>query len=246
MSTLCIIPARGGSKGIKLKNLQKLNEKPLLEYTINAAKKSKKIDRIIVSTDNQKISNFSKSLGIDVPFLRPKIFSRDSSTTIDVVKHTLQFLKEKQSYVPEIITILQPTSPLRNFKNIDRSVRLLKKNNCTSVIEVRELKKHPFASFKIQNNFLKPFSKNFEKYSQRQSFPELFYPTGSVYTFWNTTLTKYNSLYGTKIFPIIEKNEYVDIDTPFDLFVSEMILKNYQNFMKTRFKSNKKIEFKNI
>ena len=87
MNILAIIPARGGSKGIPEKNIKKLYKRPLIEYSINAAKSSKKINKIIVSTDNEKIAKISKSLGIEVPFLRPKKISADNSQTIDLIKH---------------------------------------------------------------------------------------------------------------------------------------------------------------
>ncbi len=121
MNVLAIIPARGGSKSIPLKNIQKLGNKALIEYTITAAKKSKEINKIIVSTDSKKISTISKKIGAEVPFLRPKKFSQDNSPAMDVIKHTLKFLKEKQSYVPEIVTIL-----LTTFKGYNIFIKKLK------------------------------------------------------------------------------------------------------------------------
>ena len=93
MKILAIIPARGGSKGIPDKNMRKIAGKPLIEYTINAAKSSKLIDKIIVSTDSKKIANFSKSKCVEVPFLRPNNLSKSNSSTIDVINHTINFLK---------------------------------------------------------------------------------------------------------------------------------------------------------
>jgi len=232
VKVLAIIPARGGSKGIKLKNIQKLAGHPLIIYTINSAKKSKLIDRIIVSTDDKKISRISKLNGAELPFTRPKTLSRDSSSTIDVVKHTLNFLKNKESYVPDIIIILQPTSPLRSYKKIDKSIQLLKKNNSDSVISVYRTKPHPFRSFWYQNNFLKPYNPDFEKFHQHQLQPELYSPTGEIYTFWNKTIQKYDSIFGKKIKPLfLTKNEYpLDIDSIFDLFVCEMTIKYWNSY----------------
>ena len=103
---LAIIPARGGSKGIKRKNLQKLSGKPLIVHTIIAAKKTKSINKIIVSTDDKEISRISQNNGAEVPFLRPKQISKDTSSTIEVIKHALKFLEKNQSYVPDIIILL--------------------------------------------------------------------------------------------------------------------------------------------
>jgi len=146
MKILGLIPARGGSKGIPLKNIQKLAGKPLINYTIESAKKSK-IDKVIVSTDTKKIAQISTSAGAEVPFLRPKKISKDSSSTIKVIKHALKFLKLKQNYEPDIIVILQPTSPLRTAKMINNSINILKKSKCSSVISVSKIKSHPYASF---------------------------------------------------------------------------------------------------
>ena len=229
---LAIIPARGGSKGIRRKNLQKLSGKPLIVHTIIAAKKTKSINKIIVSTDDKEIEKISKNNGAEVPFLRPKQISKDTSSTIEVIKHALKFLQENQSYVPDIIILLQPTSPLRTSQLITKTINTLKKSKATSVITVSKITKHPYASYWLKNDFLKPFEKNFTKYSRRQEFPDLFFPTGAVYTFWYDTLKKFNSLHGPKIKPIVVHDEDIDIDNLRDLFFAEMMLKNWKKYKK--------------
>jgi len=235
MRILGIIPARGGSKGIPFKNIQKLAGKPLIEYTILSAKKSKYIDKVIVSTDNEKIAKISKSAGAEVPFMRPKKFSNDKSPTIDYVKHALEFLSTHQSYVPDIVLILQPTSPLRTTEVIDKSIEMLKKSNATCVLGVSKIKNHPYLSFWHSGKYLKPFKKNFQKYYQRQKFPVLYYPTGSIYTFWRKTIEKYDSFYGPKIKPLLIDDETkIDVDDKYDFFVGEMTLLNWQKYKKNR------------
>ena len=229
---LAIIPARCGSKGIRRKNLQKLSGKPLIVHTIIAAKKTKSINKIIVSTDDKEIGKISKNNGAEVPFLRPKQISKDTSSTIEVIKHALKFLQENQSYVPDIIILLQPTSPLRTSQLITKTINTLKKSKATSVITVSKITKHPYASYWLKNDFLKPFEKNSTKYSRRQEFPDLFFPTGAVYTFWYDTLKKFNSLYGPKIKPIVVRDEDIDIDNLRDLFFAEMMLKNWKKYKK--------------
>jgi len=229
---LAIIPARGGSKGIRRKNLQKLSGKPLIVHTIIAAKKTKSINKIIVSTDDKEIGKISKNNGAEVPFLRPKQISKDTSSIIEVIKHALKFLQENQSYVPDIIILLQPTSPLRTSQLITKTINTLKKSKATSVITVSKITKHPYASYWLKNDFLKPFEKNSAKYSRRQEFPDLFFPTGAVYTFWYDTLKKFNSLHGPKIKPIVVHDEDIDIDNLRDLFFAEMMLKNWKKYKK--------------
>jgi len=234
MNILAIIPARGGSKGISNKNIRKLAGKPLIEYSITSAKKSKKINRIIVTTDNKKIASISKKAGAEIPFLRPKQISKDDTPIIDVIQHTLDFLENTESYKPEIIILLQPTNPLRSIRNIDNCINLLLNSKSSSVISVSLAKHHPDISFTIQNNFLKPLNSKFEKHSLRQKRKLIYSPSGLIYGFWYDTLKKYHSIYGPKIKPLITKNnaELIDIDEPFDLFLAEMILKHWKHFLK--------------
>ncbi|MDE2589138.1 MAG: acylneuraminate cytidylyltransferase family protein [Patescibacteria group bacterium] len=232
MEILAIIPARGGSKGIPMKNIQKLAGKPLIEYTISAAKKSKKLNRILVSTDNEKIARISRSLGAEVPFMRPKKLARDNSTGFDVIKYILKSLSS-QGYVPNIIVILQPTSPLRTTSMIDRSIEILKNSNATSILSVSKVKFHPYSSFWHNGKYLKPFRQDFENNSLRQKKPDLYHPTGAIYTFWMETIKKYDSIYGPRIKPMIVPHEVnVDIDSPFDLFISEMKILHWNDYEK--------------
>jgi len=224
MKVVAIIPARSGSKGIPLKNIKKINKKPLIQYTIDVAKKCKMIDRIIVSTDDTKIRNICKKLGAEVPFLRPKEISKDGTSMEKVISHAIKFL-ESELYVPDIIIILQPTSPFRMNEKIDKAIRIFLKSKSTSLVEVKETKNHPYKSFKMKNNFLFPINKNFEKHHARQKLSDIFYPTGSLYIFWNKTLKKYNSIYGPKILSYLNNDETVDIDTPFDFFMAKMMIK---------------------
>tara|TARA_B100000029_G_scaffold501771_1_gene575872 strand:- start:236 stop:934 length:699 start_codon:yes stop_codon:yes gene_type:complete len=228
MKVVAIIPARSGSKGIHLKNIKKLNGKPLIQYTIDAAKKCKMINRIVVSTDSKKIANISKKLGVEVPFLRPKKISGDVSSMEEVVTHTINFLKS-EPYNPDIIIILQPTSPFRSYKEVDKVIRIFSKSRATSLVEVKKTENHPYKSFKKKNRFLLPLKTNFQKFHARQTLPDIFYPTGSVYILWTKTLEKFNSIYGNKILSYEQKDDVIDIDTQFDFFVAEMMIKLWRS-----------------
>tara|TARA_B100000676_G_C17981873_1_gene789488 strand:+ start:551 stop:1285 length:735 start_codon:yes stop_codon:yes gene_type:complete len=238
LEILAIIPARGGSKGIPLKNIQRVGKLPLIAHTILAAKKSD-VSRIIVSTDNKKISNIARKFGAEIPFLRPKKISSDSSSTLDVVNHTIQFLEKEDRYIPDIITILLPTSPFRSTDLINKSIKMLRNSDATSVVSVFKSKEHAYKAFLEKNEFLKPFRKDFKKFYQRQVLPDMFHTTGSVYTFWYNTLKKYGHYYGPKMKPLIIKEPMynLDIDDVFDLFVAEMSEKYWLGFLK---KINKK------
>ena len=227
MKIIAVIPARIGSKGIPKKNIQLIGKKPLIQYSIESAKKSKVFDKILVSTDSKQIAKVAKSLGAEVPFIRPKRISGSYASVKDVIKHTVNFLAKNQSYFPDIITILQPTSPFRDIKIIKKSISSLQKTKATSVITVSELKKHPYKSFSYNKNFLKPFKKDFEKYESRQKIPKLFYHTGSVYSIWTKNLKKYNSIFGPRIKPIKTSGILnIDIDDSYDLEMARLLIRN--------------------
>lgn len=233
MNVLAIIPARGGSKGIPMKNIQKLMGKPLISHTIKSARNSTLINKIIVSTDNKDIAKIARKNGAEVPFLRPKKISHHGSSVSETVKHTTGVLLQKQGYVPDIIVVLQPTSPLRSSKLIDKAIHLLIQSKATSVLSVSKVKTHPYSSFWMHNKYLKPFKTNFTKFYQRQKYPKLYFPTGDIYAFWNKTLTKYDSMYGPKIKPLLIEDIHVDVDDLFDLFVCEMKLRYWERYKST-------------
>lgn len=240
MKVLGIIPARGNSKGLPRKNILKLNNTPLIVHSIISAKKSVLLDKIIVSTDNSQIAKIAKNSGAEVPFIRPKNLSQDSSKILDVVKHTITFLEKKNHFIPDIVVLLQPTSPFRTTEMIDNSIKILKNTCSTSVVSVSEIKNHPYISFWYEQKYLKPFKSDFGKFSNRQSQKPLYHPTGGIYAFRTENLLKYNSIYGPKIKPMIINDKFInlDIDELYDLFICEMTMKNWKKYKKSFNKSN--------
>lgn len=236
MKILCIIPAREGSKGIVNKNIQKLNGKHLIEYSISCAKNSDLVNRIIVSTDGDKIARISKKAGAEIPFKRPKKWSTDKASQLDVIKHTIEFLEKSEEYFPDIITVLHPTNPFVTSKNLDKSIRKLKRSKADLVLGVMPVKTHPFRSFWYRSQFLEKFTKDFDKYFQRQTFPKIYFPTGDIYTFRYKSFKKYGKIFGPKIEPLIynPKEITMNIDSPFELFLSEMTLKYWKKFKTSR------------
>jgi CMP-N,N'-diacetyllegionaminic acid synthase len=151
---LAIIPARGGSKGIPNKNIMAICGKPLIAYTIEAGKKSKYIDEVVVSTDSDDIKEIAQKYGAKVPFLRPDELSNDSAKSIDLVLHAIDFYKSNNiSY--DYVILLQPTSPLRTFMHIDEAVEKLIKYDKTSLVSVCEAAENPILMRSIQNEKLK-------------------------------------------------------------------------------------------
>lgn len=223
---VAIIPARGGSKGIPRKNIRNLAGKPLIAYTIEAAKKSRYINQIVVSTDDQEIAEISQSYGVEVPFLRPTELAADDTPMLLVVQHAVRFLEEKGTNI-EIVVLLQPTSPLRSEQDIDRAIGKLLTTNADSVVSVSKVKKHPLWMVKLKEDRLIWFSENPLEVTRRQDLPELYALNGAVYVVRRDVLIKENSVYGKDIRAIVmNEEESVDIDTMFDLSIAEMIIKS--------------------
>ncbi len=142
MKVLGVITARGGSKGIPGKNLRPLAGKPLLHYTIDAARASAALDRLVLSTDDEAIAGAARAAGCEVPFLRPAALARDETPHLPVMQHVVRWLDEHDGYRPDAVMILQPTSPLRRAEDITASIALLERTGADSVLSVSEVPAH--------------------------------------------------------------------------------------------------------
>ena len=178
MEILAIIPARGGSKGIPLKNIIKIEKKPLLYYTVDAALKSKLVNRTIVSTDDKKISKIATFYGSEV-IKRPKKLSGDKIGLEPTINHVLDFLKDKENYVPDLIIILQNTSPLRNSYHIDDAIKLLIKNKFDSVLS--GFSYYTFLWNYTKNDNVKSVSYDPQKRPNHQNMKEQLYENGALF-----------------------------------------------------------------
>ena len=231
-----IIPARGGSVGVPLKNIKALNEKPLIAYTIEAAIASNCLDRIIVSTDHDEIRKISLDFGAEVPFVRPKNISEDVETEL-VLQHAVRFLEDQEKLEISGVVLLQPTSPFRKVRTIQNCVKLFQETEgADSVVSINNIEGHrPEWMFSINKNgridpYATPFlhkDKPVIKLAARQSFPVLYRHNGSVYVTSRDLLMKDNLVIGPNAYSVItEEIEAVDIDTHEDLLVSEALMKN--------------------
>jgi N-acylneuraminate cytidylyltransferase len=226
---LGIIPARGGSKNIPNKNLAWLNGKPLIQYTIDAAKNSKFISRLILSSDSDEIMEYCKDKNVEVPFKRPVDIAGDSTPMIEVVKHALEFLKKEENYAPDIIVILQPTSPLRRVSHIDEALEQFMNSGADSLVSVIEVPHqfNPYSVMKYENNWVYPFMSYDEKKNTRQLKPKFFARNGpAILAFTYDCISNKDSMYGEKIIPYLMKKENsIDIDDLTDLKIAEYIMK---------------------
>ena len=227
MEVLGFIPARANSKGIPGKNIKLLNGKPLIGYTIEEGKKSH-INRLIVSTDSPEISKTSQACGAEVPFLRPAELSQDDSVIEDSLLDALDKLKESEGYQPDIIVLLQPTSPLRTADHINDCIDLLKKNKADSIVSVSEPLEHPADMVYWDDTEKMCFLSDLffqEKKSQRQQYPSFLFVNGAIYAFQYQSLIKKKSRFGDKILPYVMRQiDSIDIDSKGDFTIAEALL----------------------
>jgi len=230
MQVLGIIPARGGSKGIPRKNIAPLRGKPLLAYTAEAALKSRRLARVLLSTDDEEIAGVGKGLGLDVPFLRPAALAQDHTLTIDVLLDVIARLQAcGETY--DAVFILQPTNPLRTVTDIDGAIELMERTKCDSVIAFADVGgRHPArmntvaADLRVSDP---PFAKELEGLP-RQLLPKLYLREGSVYLTRTSVLTQQHSIQGSDCRAwIIPEWRACGIDTKFDLFIAEQVLEHY-------------------
>ena len=190
---ICIIPARGGSKGLKNKNLLKINKKPLIFWPIDAAKKVKNIKKIILTSDSKNILNKAKNKKIELS-LRPKYLATDTSSTYSVIKEIL--IKNNIRDYKNIIC-LEPTSPFTNSKEIKKAIKLFLESDASSLVSIAEANQsNPnFLFYKKKSNFINPYLKNKKyKHLRRQDIKPTYYPEGSIY------ISKINDFFKNKGF----------------------------------------------
>ncbi len=233
---LSLIPARGGSKGLPRKNVRLLLGKPLIAWTIEQALKSKYLDKIIVSTDDEQIAEISKRYGAEVPFMRPKELAKDESLTIDVILHALNWFEERGEKF-DYLALLEPTSPLRKINDIDNSIKKLIDNEIysDSLVSVGKLSlEHPFVSKKIdENGYIKVFYETEDPLiTRRQELLPAYFPYGVIYLSKISTLRKYKTFYQEKTIPFfIERWQNYEVDDIWDFIVIEAIMKYIQNYV---------------
>lgn len=228
-SILALIPARGGSKGLRGKNIRPLAGKPLIGFSIEAARKATRVERILVSTDDPEIARVARSLGADVPFLRPPELAQDDSPDWPVFEHALTWLERHEEDRPEVIVHLRPTAPFRLARHVDESVDLLLAHpEADSVRSVCLAPHTPYKMWRIEQGKLVPLlgSEATELYNlPRQGLPPVYWQNASVDVVRRSTLLEQRSMTGRVILPYVMDERYsVDLDTELDFMAAEAIL----------------------
>ncbi len=237
LKVLAIIPARSGSKGISHKNIKPLAGRPLMAWIIQAVKKSKYVNRIILSTDSKKYAAIGKKYGAEIPHLRPKRLAQDLVTDFEYVKYTLDWLAQHENYYPDIIVRLFTTVPLQMPQDIDAGVEeLLKDSQADSAIVIAKAKQHPAKALKIIKDkkggqllkgYISGTSQDVEP-QPRQKFTPAYFRSNIVISHLKT-IYKYNSLTGNRIKAhIIPQERAIDIDSLLDFFIAEKLIEKYK------------------
>lgn len=222
---LGLITARGGSKGIPRKNLAMLAGRPLIAYTIAAAKGSTLLTRAIVSTDDEEIAAVAKGLGADVPFLRPEDLARDESSSVDVAKHAIAWARQ-QGETYDYLMILQPTSPLRTAEDIDAAIRIAAETGADSVMSMMELSDFSLPKLKkIEGGWIKPLLEDEGKQSARRASGTPVYKRNTAIYLTKTSALKSGDLFGARSAAhVMPRERSIDINDPVDLALAEFFL----------------------
>ena len=221
---LAIIPARGGSKGLPRKNIRDIGGKPLIAWTIEAAKASKYLDRVVVSTEDDEIAAVAKKYGGEVPFMRPASLAADDSPGIEATLHAMDHLPPY-----DFVVTLQPTSPLRTAADIDGAIGLCLDNGADSCVSVTEPEHSPYWMYRLDGqNFMIPLlTIPAEQYYRRQSLPKTYRLNGAVYVTAAGSIRQKQAAVGDKTLAyIMPQDRSVDIDSELDLAMAELLLKN--------------------
>jgi len=220
---LGIIPARGGSRRIPRKNLQPLAGKPLLAYTVDAARGAHRLCDVVVSTDDAEIARYAASLGLEVRSLRPAPFARDDSPVIEALRHELALYEADHAGVDAVV-LLQPTSPFRGSGHIDDAIALFERSDADTLTAVRPGKEHPYWAWKRAGDEIVPFHGLREIVLDRSQLPEVYVENGAVYVI-RRSLVVQGEFYGGRIVPyVMDPYGSTDIDTPEDLARAEFML----------------------
>jgi CMP-N-acetylneuraminic acid synthetase len=229
---LGVVTARGGSKGIPGKNLKLLAGRPLIAYSIEAARQSGVFERLILSTDDPAIADCARALGCDVPFMRPAELARDDTVHLDVMKHAVEWMRDRAGYTPRLAMILQPTSPLRTAEDICGAVALIEASGADSVVSVSEVPAHynPMRTLSIDDRgfarLLVTGQPVRARINRRQDMPAAWTMNGAIYLFRTAVLFGAEpSLYGDRTAAYVMSAESgLSIDEPEDWQAAERAL----------------------
>jgi len=228
MYIIGLITARGGSKGLPRKNVLSLAGKPLIAWTIDAARNSGQLARVILSTDNAEIAQVAQEWGAEVPFMRPPELAQDHSDHLSVVEHALDWLKSNENCIPDYVLLLQPTSPLRAADDIAAAVDLARQHNADAVVSVTPVKHHPYIAKRIlDNGTMAHFMPVDGLDLRRQALPPAYALNGAIYLNRPESLRRDRAFVppGTVAY-VMPPERSIDIDSGWDLHLVDLLLRH--------------------
>jgi CMP-N-acetylneuraminic acid synthetase len=223
-----LITARGGSKGIPRKNIVPLGGKPLIAWTIEAALASRRLSRVLVSTEDAEIAQVAATWGAEVPFIRPIELAQDTTPHILVMEHALRWLDEAAGLRPEYLLLLQPTSPFRAPEDIDAAIALAEAHAAIGVVSVCEMERHPYLAKRIlADGTLSEFMTADTPLLRRQDWPPAYALNGALYLNRRESLLRDRTFLppGTLGY-VMPPERSLDVDTPWDLHLAELVLRD--------------------
>ena len=229
---IAIVPARQGSKGLAKKNIIDFLGKPLLVWSIEAARRSKYVDRLIVSTDSTEIAIAGEKNGAEIPFIRPSSLSEDNSTSIEVIYHAIEFMREKLGENFDLVVLLEPSSPLRTSEDLDLAIeKLVESPNARSLVSVGESEsQHKTLQFNItESDFISVGSaSNGFVHTRRQDLAKSYFLDGSIYISYTNTLFELKSFVpGQTLTLSLPKWKNIEIDAEYDYVMALALGRRY-------------------
>lgn len=223
---LALVTARGGSKGVPRKNVKLLHGRPLIAWTIDAARATKAVPRVVVSTDDEEIARIAVECGAEVPFMRPEEHAGDGSSHIGVLVHAIEWFEANEGYRPEYILTMQPTSPLRTADDIEAACTIAETNDADAVVGVEETHIHPFLVRRIgSDGKLEEFVPTDAGYLRRQDLPPAYAVNGAIFLNRRESLLRDMTFEPKGTYPyVMPPDRSLQIDTPWDWLLIEHVL----------------------
>ena len=232
---ICVIPARSGSKGVPNKNILSIAGFPLLAFSIAAAKNCKFISRIIVSTDSQEYAEIATDLGAEVPFIRPKDISGDQSTDLEFFKHLISFIESNESFVPDYLVHLRPTTPLRDPSILDLALNEFVGSTFSALRSCHSMSESAYKSFEVEDGKLKRiFSQDPDVEGSnfsRQTFPITYEANGYVDIVRSENIVQNGKLHGSNVKAFLTERAY-EIDQESDLEYIKYLVQKEPKYLK--------------
>jgi len=224
---LAVVPARGGSKGIPLKNIQLLAGKPLITYTSELLRQLPEVDRSVVSTDNDEIANTAVQSGLDAPFRRPLELSGDRVADWDVLAHALQTMEEEDHCIYDVILMLQPTCPLRKLAHVRQTFQKLIDGGYDAVwtLSPTDSKAHPLKQLVLNGDLMDYYDSHGAEIIARQQLTPVYHRNGAAYAITRSCLLDQGSIKGECCSAVVIEEPLANIDSQQDMRMAEMLLR---------------------